>query len=68
MSNGAGALMLEGRIVDPRRADCCNVFVNGFELTETETETQVPEPTTLALMGLGLAGIGYKRHRSKKAA
>jgi hypothetical protein len=28
----------------------------------------VPEPTTLALMGLGLAGIGYRRQRSKKAA
>ncbi len=29
---------------------------------------QVPEPGTLALFGLGLAGIGYRRHRSKKAA
>jgi len=27
----------------------------------------VPEPATLALMGLGLAGIGYRRLRSKKA-
>ena len=28
----------------------------------------IPEPTTLVLMGLGLAGIGYQRRRSKKAA
>ena len=28
---------------------------------------KVPEPTILALMGLGLAGIGYRRHRSKQA-
>jgi len=27
----------------------------------------VPEPTTLVLIGFGLAGIGYKRYRSRKA-
>lgn len=30
-------------------------------------DATVPEPTTLALMCLGLAGIGYRRHRSKAA-
>ena len=28
----------------------------------------VPEPSVLALLPLSLAGIGYRRHRSKKAA
>lgn len=30
--------------------------------------SQVPEPLTLTLMGLGLAGIGYRRHRSRATA
>lgn len=39
-----------------------------FTGTMTPITESVPEPTTFALIGLGLAGIGYRRHGSRKAA
>ncbi len=52
--------------------ECIRLSFNGVGGLDGDIDnvklTQVPEPATLALMGLGLAGIGYKRHRSKKAA
>ena len=38
------------------------------EYTLYSTSQSIPEPATLTLIGLGLAGIGYRRHRSKKVA
>lgn len=39
---------------------------NRFEVvTGSLSSLSIPEPGTLALMGLGLAGIGYRRHRSR---
>jgi len=42
--------------------------VGYFNYPITRFGVTVPEPTTLLLMSLGLAGIGYRRHRSKKVA
>ncbi len=42
-----------------------NDFV--FRLTNVIDPIYIPEPAALALMGFGLAGIGYRRHRSKIA-
>jgi hypothetical protein len=39
-----------------------------FLIEDSDGNFVVPKPSVLALIGLGLAGIGYGRHRSKKAA
>ena len=55
----------------------CIALYTGMRAGEIKTLTRrqvnlekrtVPEPATLTLMGLGLAGIGYRRHRSKIVA
>ncbi len=60
LSDGAGNLVLEGRIGSPQ-GTCCNVFVNGFELTASN----VPEPSSVVLLGLGLAGLIVTRRKKQ---
>ena len=43
-------------------------ILNGGSFLVRPSIAPVPEPITLTLMGLGIAGIGYRRHRSRKAA
>lgn len=50
LSDASGVLTLSGRVGSPEGA-CCNVFVNGFQVTS------VPEPTAIVLMALGLFGL-----------
>ncbi len=54
-TDNTGTLLLQGRVADGGQA-CCNVFVNGFELTQV-----VPEPATATLALLGVAGLARCR-------
>ena len=45
-----------------------HVYTSSSANSPERQASTVPEPATFALMGLGLAGIGYRRHRSKTAA
>ena len=60
-SNGSGILTLSGR-VGSSPGSCCNVFVNGFELTAL-SGPPLYEPATLAVFAFGLAGLGYMRRK-----
>lgn len=45
----------------------CHFWNNGitFSIQTTNSPTPTPEPTTMALLGTGLAGLYYRRRRSK---
>jgi hypothetical protein len=58
LSDGNGVLTLNGRVGSPQGA-CCNVFVNGFQVTS------VPEPSAIAFLALAIFGIRIAGRRTK---
>lgn len=69
VADASGVLLLEGRIA-ANPGPCCNVFVNGFQLTAlgsvAGTTAVVPEPSALAVFGLGLAAFGIAARRRRR--
>ena len=65
LGNPPGSTFFRSSVADlPFQSTCVAEDIIGYD----GCRTSIPEPTTLALMGLGLAGIGYRRRHSKRAA
>ncbi len=63
-TSASGDLTLAGRIASNATDDCCNVFVNGFELNQLAT-VQASAPAGTALILAGLTFLGFSRRKVK---
>jgi len=52
--------------IDPRGP--MDVSFGLLEIEADQIKGIIPEPTTITLLSLGLAALGFRLHRSKKAA
>lgn len=51
---------------DPATTQANYIGLDTFATSASIPPPPVPEPSSLALIGIGLAGLAYRRHRSKK--